>query len=105
MTEAHHSGCPVNLPLEVFGDEWSLLILRDMVLPSLAAAIRCAIVGSVWRVLPIGGIISGLEQVMDSVVLETIVKSERPTVEAQEGQPEPVVFGRPVSYFGIAVVC
>ncbi len=47
MTEAHHSGCPVNLPLEVFGDEWSLLILRDMILPSLAAAIRCAIVGSV----------------------------------------------------------
>ena len=48
MTEAHHSGCPVNLPLEVFGDEWSLLILRDMILPGLAAAIRCAIVGSVW---------------------------------------------------------
>jgi hypothetical protein len=25
MTETHRSGCPVNLPLEVFGDKWSLL--------------------------------------------------------------------------------
>jgi DNA-binding HxlR family transcriptional regulator len=27
----HRSGCPINLSLEVFGDRWSLLILRDMV--------------------------------------------------------------------------
>ena len=27
----HRSGCPINLSLEVFGDKWSLLILRDMV--------------------------------------------------------------------------
>jgi DNA-binding HxlR family transcriptional regulator len=26
----HRSGCPINLSLEVFGDRWSLLILRDM---------------------------------------------------------------------------
>jgi hypothetical protein len=26
----HRSGCPINLSLEVFGDKWSLLILRDM---------------------------------------------------------------------------
>ncbi|ACQ78467.1 transcriptional regulator, HxlR family [Beutenbergia cavernae DSM 12333] len=25
------SGCPINLSLEVFGDKWSLIILRDMV--------------------------------------------------------------------------
>ncbi len=25
------SGCPINLSLEVFGDRWSLIILRDMV--------------------------------------------------------------------------
>lgn len=25
------SGCPINLSLEVFGDTWSLLILRDMI--------------------------------------------------------------------------
>ncbi|GAA4591947.1 helix-turn-helix domain-containing protein [Planotetraspora phitsanulokensis] len=31
MTKAHRSGCPVNLSLEVFGDKWSLLILRDMI--------------------------------------------------------------------------
>lgn len=31
MAEAHRSGCPINLSLEVFGDKWSLLILRDMV--------------------------------------------------------------------------
>jgi DNA-binding HxlR family transcriptional regulator len=30
MTNAHCSGCPINLSLEVFGDKWSLLILRDM---------------------------------------------------------------------------
>lgn len=27
---AHRSGCPVNICLERFGDRWSLLILRDM---------------------------------------------------------------------------
>ncbi|HKP90032.1 MAG TPA: helix-turn-helix domain-containing protein [Thermoleophilaceae bacterium] len=26
----HRSGCPIYLSLEVFGDKWSLLILRDM---------------------------------------------------------------------------
>jgi len=31
MDETHRSGCPINLSLEVFGDKWSLLILRDMI--------------------------------------------------------------------------
>lgn len=31
MADAHRSGCPINLALEVFGDKWSLLILRDMI--------------------------------------------------------------------------
>ncbi|WP_026874363.1 winged helix-turn-helix transcriptional regulator [Jiangella gansuensis] len=31
MTDGHRSGCPINLSLEVFGDRWSLLILRDMI--------------------------------------------------------------------------
>lgn len=30
MDAAHRSGCPINLCLEVFGDRWSLVILRDM---------------------------------------------------------------------------
>jgi DNA-binding HxlR family transcriptional regulator len=30
MGDDHRSGCPINLSLEVFGDKWSLLILRDM---------------------------------------------------------------------------
>jgi DNA-binding HxlR family transcriptional regulator len=30
MNAAHRSGCPINLSLEVFGDRWSLIILRDM---------------------------------------------------------------------------
>ena len=30
MTEAHRSGCPINLSLEVLGDKWSLLIIRDI---------------------------------------------------------------------------
>lgn len=28
---AHRSGCPINLSLEVFGDRWSLIILRDII--------------------------------------------------------------------------
>ncbi|MDP3949259.1 helix-turn-helix domain-containing protein [Microbacterium sp.] len=28
--DAHRSGCPINLSLEVFGDKWSLLVLRDI---------------------------------------------------------------------------
>jgi len=31
MRESHRSGCPINLTLEVLGDRWSLLILRDMI--------------------------------------------------------------------------
>ena len=30
MDGPHRSGCPINLSLEVFGDRWSLIILRDM---------------------------------------------------------------------------
>jgi DNA-binding HxlR family transcriptional regulator len=29
-TRNHRSGCPVNISLEVFGDRWSLLIVRDL---------------------------------------------------------------------------
>ncbi len=31
MTDDHRSACPINLSLEVFGDKWSLLIIRDMI--------------------------------------------------------------------------
>jgi len=30
MDESHRSLCPINLALEVFGDRWSLLIVRDL---------------------------------------------------------------------------
>ena len=30
-TEVHRSLCPINLSLEIFGDRWTLLILRDMI--------------------------------------------------------------------------
>jgi DNA-binding HxlR family transcriptional regulator len=30
MSHTHRSGCPINLTLEVVGDKWSLLIIRDM---------------------------------------------------------------------------
>jgi DNA-binding HxlR family transcriptional regulator len=30
-TDTHRSGCPINLTLEVLGDRWSLLIIRDMI--------------------------------------------------------------------------
>lgn len=30
MKEGHRSLCPINLSLEVFGDRWTLLIIRDM---------------------------------------------------------------------------
>lgn len=31
MTDhTYRSGCPINLGLEIFGDRWSLLIIRDM---------------------------------------------------------------------------
>ncbi len=31
MKDDHRSNCPINLSLEVFGDRWSLLIIRDMI--------------------------------------------------------------------------
>lgn len=30
MEKKYRSGCPINLSLEVFGDSWSLLVLRDV---------------------------------------------------------------------------
>src|SRR5690606_19346297 len=31
LTIERRSGCPINLTLEVLGDKWSLIILRDMI--------------------------------------------------------------------------
>jgi DNA-binding HxlR family transcriptional regulator len=31
MNDPQRSGCPINLTLEVVGDKWSLLIIRDMI--------------------------------------------------------------------------
>lgn len=31
MSDEQRSGCPINLTLEVVGDKWSLLIIRDMI--------------------------------------------------------------------------
>jgi DNA-binding HxlR family transcriptional regulator len=31
MPKQQRSGCPVNLSLEIFGDRWTLLVLRDMI--------------------------------------------------------------------------
>lgn len=31
MRKGHKSQCPINLSLEVFGDRWTLLVLRDMI--------------------------------------------------------------------------
>lgn len=30
QTPQHRSGCPINLGLEIFGDRWSLLVIRDI---------------------------------------------------------------------------
>lgn len=30
MSQARRSGCPINLALEVLGDRWTLLVLRDI---------------------------------------------------------------------------
>ncbi|WP_340645865.1 helix-turn-helix domain-containing protein [Phenylobacterium sp.] len=31
MTDTHRSGCPINLTLEVLGDRWSLIVIRDVI--------------------------------------------------------------------------
>src|SRR5690348_8172465 len=30
IMDSHRSHCPINLSLEVFGDKWSLIIIRDI---------------------------------------------------------------------------
>jgi DNA-binding HxlR family transcriptional regulator len=30
LDDGHRSHCPINLSLEIFGDRWTLLVLRDM---------------------------------------------------------------------------
>jgi DNA-binding HxlR family transcriptional regulator len=34
MIDEHRSGCPINLSLEILGDKWSLLIIRDLMFGS-----------------------------------------------------------------------
>jgi DNA-binding HxlR family transcriptional regulator len=34
MTEKHRSGCPINLTLEILGDRWSLIVIRDIMFGS-----------------------------------------------------------------------
>lgn len=34
MKEAHRSGCPINLTLEMLGDRWSLIVIRDVMFGS-----------------------------------------------------------------------
>jgi DNA-binding HxlR family transcriptional regulator len=31
VSEPHRSGCPINLTLEVLGDRWSLIVVRDLI--------------------------------------------------------------------------
>jgi DNA-binding HxlR family transcriptional regulator len=31
VQDTHRSGCPINLTLEVVGDKWSLLVIRDII--------------------------------------------------------------------------
>jgi DNA-binding HxlR family transcriptional regulator len=31
MTDPHRSGCPINLTLELFGDRWTLIVIRDII--------------------------------------------------------------------------
>jgi DNA-binding HxlR family transcriptional regulator len=33
---AHRSGCPISIALEIFGDSWSLLIVRDLMFKGLS---------------------------------------------------------------------
>ena len=34
MKDAHRSGCPINLSLEMLGDRWSLIVIRDIMFGS-----------------------------------------------------------------------
>ncbi|GAA1455368.1 winged helix-turn-helix transcriptional regulator [Nesterenkonia lacusekhoensis] len=34
MAEVHRSGCPINLSVEVLGDSWSLVVVRDIMFGS-----------------------------------------------------------------------
>jgi DNA-binding HxlR family transcriptional regulator len=31
MTDPHRSGCPINLTLELLGDRWTLIVIRDII--------------------------------------------------------------------------
>lgn len=31
MRDDHRSGCPINLTLEILGDQWSLIVIRDII--------------------------------------------------------------------------
>jgi DNA-binding HxlR family transcriptional regulator len=68
MNEANRSGCPINLTLEVVGDKWSLLVIRDMIfgnrrhfrelLTRSEEGIASNILADRLRTLAAGGIIS-----------------------------------------------
>jgi DNA-binding HxlR family transcriptional regulator len=71
----HRSGCPVSVGLEIFGDRWSLLIVRDMMIrgfrsfkefQSSGEGIASNVLASRLRRLEAAGIISAERDVVDA---------------------------------------
>ena len=78
MTNAHRSGVPINLSLEVFGDKRSLLILRDMIFGGRRH----------FREL-----LNGSQEGIASNILQPAEEAGRPGHAHQAGRPRPQAEG------------
>lgn len=79
--KAMRSGCPINLSLELFGDRWTLLVLRDMVFTG-ARGFRELLASS----------IEGISSNVLADRLETLVEHGMLTRSGHPGHKQKVVY-------------
>ena len=76
----HRSGCPVSIALEVFGDRWSLLIVRDLM---------------VRGVRTFKDFLGSGERIASNILTDRLRKLERAGIIASEREPSD---GRRINY-------
>jgi len=73
LVETYRSNCPVNLALEIIGDKWSLLIIRDMMFEN-----KCY-----FREF-----LQGEEKIATNILADRLSKLEKEGIIRKSGDPE-----------------
>ena len=69
----YRSDCPISIALDIFGDKWSLLIIRDMVFKGMNTY---------------GGFLSGGEKIATNILADRLMMLEASDIIAKQKHPE-----------------